>query len=167
MFSNELKYKTFRTKKMLTFLVLDTEIEDKQLTWIDIYASNGDSPELYIKVTEITEDFNKYTCIFVAILIWYHSKIWISIIIYTFKTQELKTVISMKELLSLVDPFRELNETLRNYTWCEPHPLKQAGLDFFPQVSASDLSSVQNVEILQSYRSDHVWGCIVYYVRCI
>lgn len=41
-------------------------------------------------------------------------------------------VLSIKEELNLADPFRELNEILRKYTWRKFHPLKQARFDFLP-----------------------------------
>ena len=63
-------------------------------------------------------------------------------------------MLSLKEEFNLVDPFRVLNEHARQFTWRKPHPLKQARLDFF-FISESFMTSVENVEILPSYRTDH------------
>ena len=60
----------------------------------------------------------------------------------------------MKEELNLVDPFREMFETEKRYTWRKPTPLKQARLYFF-LVSEGFMTSVENSDILPSYKSDH------------
>ena len=63
-------------------------------------------------------------------------------------------ILTIKEDFSFVDPFRELHEQTRRYTWRKPTPLKQARLDFF-LITENLMPSVQNVDILPSYRSDH------------
>ena len=50
--------------------------------------------------------------------------------------------------------FRELHEKMKRYTWRKPTPIKQARLDFF-LITENLMPSVQKVDILPSYRSDH------------
>ena len=63
-------------------------------------------------------------------------------------------ILSIKEEFNLVDPFRELYEFERKYTWRKPNPLKQARLDYF-LVTQNFMPSILSHKILPSYRSDH------------
>ena len=63
-------------------------------------------------------------------------------------------ILTIKEELNLIDPYRELNESEKKFTWRRPHPLKQARLDYF-LISENFMPSVQSHNILPSYRSDH------------
>ena len=62
-------------------------------------------------------------------------------------------ILTIKEELNLIDPYRELNESEKN-TWRRPDPLKQALLDYF-LISENFMPSVLSHNILPSYRSDH------------
>lgn len=63
-------------------------------------------------------------------------------------------VLEMIETYAYIDPFRQLHEDLRRYTWRKRSPLKQSRLDFF-LISESLLSSLETCTIESSYRSDH------------
>ena len=60
----------------------------------------------------------------------------------------------LKEELNLIDPFREIYENFRQYTWRKRNPIKQARLDFF-LISEAIMPSVKDISIISSYRSDH------------
>ena len=60
----------------------------------------------------------------------------------------------LKEEMNLVDPFRELYEISKQFTWRKRNPLKQARLDFF-LVSEVLMSSIDDIKITSSFRSDH------------
>ena len=62
--------------------------------------------------------------------------------------------VNLKEELNLIDPFREIYENSRQYTWQKRNPVKQARLDFF-LTSEATLPSVKDIKIIPTYRSDH------------
>jgi len=63
-------------------------------------------------------------------------------------------VLEMKEEYNLTDPFREINTEIRKYTWCRRNPIKQARLHYI-LVSENFHNSIEKVDIIPSYRSDH------------
>ena len=63
-------------------------------------------------------------------------------------------VLNLKEELNLIDPFREIYENSRQYTWRKRNPIKQVRLDFY-LVSEATMPSVKDVNIISSYTSDH------------
>ena len=63
-------------------------------------------------------------------------------------------ILDLKEELNIVDPYREVYEDLKKFTWRKKNPIKQARLDFF-LISETLMHSVDDLEILPSYRSDH------------
>lgn len=157
LFSNHLEYKIFKTKQDTegNFILLDIEIEGKRLTLVNIYGPNDDSPEFYLKIGELIEQFNNDTNIICGDFnLVQDQELDTHNYLHINNPKAKECVLSMKEEFNLIDPFRELNEFIKKYTWRKPHPLKQARLDFF-LISESFMSSVQNVEILPSYRSDH------------
>ena len=40
-------------------------------------------------------------------------------------------ILTIKDELNLIDPYRELHEFEKSFTWRRPHPLKQARIDYF------------------------------------
>ena len=65
-----------------------------------------------------------------------------------------ENVMNLKEKMNLVDQLRKLYEILKQYTWRKRIPLKQARLDFF-LVSEALMSSINDIKIISSSRSDH------------
>ena len=60
LFSNFIEYKVCKAKmdQNGNMLILDLEVEGKQLTLINIYGPNEDSPDFFLKVQEIIEEFD-------------------------------------------------------------------------------------------------------------
>ena len=54
----------------------------------------------------------------------------------------------------MVDPYREIYNDLKRFTWRKTNPIKQARLDVF-LISEILVHKVNDLEILPSYRSDH------------
>ena len=155
LFSNSLEYKVHKSKadENGNLLVLDIEIENKRL--ILVHGPNQDSPDFFLNIQEIIEEFENET-----------------IIIYgdfnLVQNQDLDTcnytninnpnakekVLHLKEEMNLMDPFRGLYEISKQYRWRKRNPLKQARLDFF-LVSEALMSSIDDINIISSYRSDH------------
>ena len=167
LFNNDFEYKIKKSKQDThgNFIVVDLEIEGKRLTLVNLYGPNEDSPEFYIKLAEILEEYNNDTYIlcgdFNLVQDQYLDK-YNYVNINNPKAKDY--VLTMKEDFNLVDPFRELhNQTIR-YTWRKINPVKQARLDFF-LISDSLMPSVNNVEILPSYRSDHSTVVLYFHIN--
>ena len=65
-----------------------------------------------------------------------------------------ETLSQIRNMYSLLDPFREINPSVKRYTWRKKNPLKQARLDYF-LISENLLPSINSSKIEASYRSDH------------
>lgn len=134
---------------------MDLEIEGKRLTLVNVYGPNEDSPEFFITLAEKIEECENDSCIICGDFNLVQDQNLDTFNYVNINNPRAKDcVLSLKEELNLTDPFRELYEQTKRYTWRKPTPFKQARLDFF-LISESLMSSVQNVEILPSYRSDH------------
>ena len=114
------------------FIVVDLEIEGKRLTLVNLYGPNEDSPEFYIKLAEILEEYNNDTYILCGDFNLVQDQYLDTYNYVNINNPKAKDyVLTMKEDFNLVDPFRELhNQTIR-YTWRKINPVKQARLDFF------------------------------------
>lgn len=122
---------------------------------VNIYGPNEDAPDFYMGIMEIIEQFGNDTCIVCGDFnLVQDQELDTYNYLHTNNPKAKACVLTIKEDLNLVDPFREIHEIQRRYTWRKPTPLKQARLDFF-LVSENFFSSVKNVDILPSYRSDH------------
>ena len=144
---------------------MDLEIEGKRLTLVNLYGPNEDSPEFYIKLAEILEEYNNDTYILCGDFNLVQDQYLDTYNYVNINNPKAKDyVLTMKEDFNLVDPFRELhNQTIR-YTWRKINPVKQARLDFF-LISDSLMPSVNNVEILPSYRSDHSTVVLYFHIN--
>ena len=92
------------------------EIEEKRLSLININEPYDDWLEFYLKVAKIIDDFND-TCIFCGDFnLVQDQELDTYNHLHINKPRAKDCVLSIKEELYLVDPFRELNETLRKYT---------------------------------------------------
>lgn len=157
LFNNDFEYKILRVKNDVqgNYIVLELEIEGKKITLVNIYGPNEDSPDFYIKIAELIEEFENDICIICGDFnLVQDQKLDTYNYLHTNNPKAKECVINMKEEFNLVDPFREMFETEKRYTWRKPTPLKQARLDFF-LVSEGFMTSVENIDILPSYRSDH------------
>lgn len=157
LFNNDFEYKVHKVKRDLggNSLILDLEIEGKRVTLINLYGPNEDSPEFYQTLVEGIEDFDNDTRIICGDFNLVQDQ---DLDTYNYvhinNPKARDYVLSMKEELNLVDPFREFHDYTKKYTWRKPNPLKQARLDFF-LISENFMSSTHNIEILPGYRSDH------------
>lgn len=157
LFNNDFEYKILKDKHDINgnFIALDLEIEGKRVTLINIYGPNEDSPTFYMKIVDIIEEFENDTCIICGDFnLVQNQELDTHNYIHINNPRAKEFVLNMKEDYNLVDPFRELNDEMKRYTWRKPTPLKQARLDFF-LISESLMPSVQNFEIQPSYRTDH------------
>ena len=157
LFSNNFEYKILRTQAdgAGNYMIVDMEIEGKQLTLVNIYGPNEDSPEFYRKLADITEKFENETCILCGDFnLVQDQEMDTSNYLHINNPKAKECVLNLKEDFNLVYPFRELKGNEKRYTWRKNNPLKQARLDFF-LVSECFMPSILNVDTLPSYRSDH------------
>ena len=136
-------------------LGLEIEIEGKKFTLINLYGPNVDTPHFYDSVSDVIDNFNNHFHILCGDFnLVQNFDLDTSNYININNPRAREKVISMKEIYNLIDPFRDLNPDLKRFTWRKKTPLKQSRLDFF-LISDSLFSSVQDVQIENSYRSDH------------
>ena len=136
-------------------MIVDMEIDGKQLTLVNIYGPNEDSPEFYCKIADIIEKFENETCILCGDFNLVQDQEMDTLNYLHINNPKAKEcVLTLKEDFNLVDTFRELKRNEKRYTWRKNNPLKQARLDFL-LVSECFMPNVLNVDTLPSYRSDH------------
>ena len=136
-------------------LILDIELEGKKFTLANIYGPNEDSPGFFLKVQEKIEEFDNEHVILCGDFNLVQSQ---ELDTYNYinvnNPNAKESVLDIKKELKLVDPFREVHENTRQYTWRKRNPVKQARLDFF-LLSEAIMPSVKDIKIIPSYRSDH------------
>ena len=109
----------------------------------------------FLKVKEIIEEFdNEYVIICGDFNLVQNQELDTFNYINVNNPNAKDIVLNLKEELNLIDPFREIYENFRQYTWRKRNPINQARLDFF-LVSEVIMPSVKDVNIISSYRSDH------------
>lgn len=167
LFNNDFEYKIIKSKHDMNgnFIVVDLEIEGKRLTLINLYGPNEDSPEFYIKLAEIIEEYDNDTLIMCGdfnLVQDQHLDTYNYVNINNPKAKD--CVLTMKEDFNLTDPFRELYNQKIRYTWRKTNPVKQARLDFF-LISDGLMPSINNIDILPSYRSDHSTVVLTFYIN--
>ena len=136
-------------------LILDLELEGKRFTLVNIYGPNEDSPGFFLKIQEIIEDYdNEHVIICGDFNLVQNQELDTYNYINVNYPNAKESVVNLKEELNLIDPFREIYENSRQYTWQKRNSVKQARLDFF-LTSEATLPSVKDIKIIPSYRSDH------------
>ena len=152
---NDFEYKILNTKKNDCGNLLGVDIEGKNITLINIYGPNNDTPLVYNKVSETIEYFNNQSIILTGDYNLVQNQ---RLDIYNYvginNPKAKDQVLDMIEIYNLTDPFRELYPDLKRYTWRKRTTLKQARLDFL-LISQSCNHQVHDVKIISSYRSDH------------
>ena len=157
LFSNFIEYKVCKAKmdQNGNMLILDLEVEGKQLTLVNIYGPNEDSPDFFFKVQEIIEEFDNQNVIICGDFNLVQNQELDTFNYINVNNPNAKDIVlNLKDEMNLVDPFRILYENSKQYTWRKRNPVKQARLDFF-LLYESLMTSVKDITFLPSYRSDH------------
>ena len=127
-----------------------------EITLINIYGPNNDTPLFYNKVSETIEYFNNQSIILTGDYNLVQNQRLDTYNYVGINNPKAKDqVLDMIEIYNLTDPFRELYPDLKRYTWRKHTPLKQARLDFFLISQSFFNYQVHDVKIINSYRSDH------------
>ena len=137
------------------FLALDISFEDHRITLLTLYGPNRDDPLFYQSIQDKIEDLQNLPIILCGD--------WNLVQDYDLDTvgylhhnnpNAREKVLSMKEELELIDPWRGQNPEKKRYTWRSGRPLKQSRLDFF--LTSSDIYNVvDECKISAGYRTDH------------
>ena len=137
------------------YLLLKMCIDSHEVILCNIYGPNIDSPQFFENIQSHVDDMQCQN------IIWcgdFNLVLNTSLDCYNYKCisnpKARDKVLELIESYGYVDPFRQLHENLRRYSWRKKSPLKQSRLDFF-LLSESLLSSLDTCYIESSYRSDH------------
>ena len=114
------------------YLVLDLQIKDLDVTLINLYGPNNDTPSFYDNITEIINEFDNTFNIICGD--WNLIQDPLLDMKHYFRINNPKSrekVLNMKEKENLIDPWRDANPNKHAYTWRQRTPLKLSRLDFF------------------------------------
>ena len=113
-------------------IILDLELEGQRFALLNIYGPNEDSPDFFSKVQEIIEEYdNEYVIISGDFNLVYNQELDTLNYINVNNPNAEDIILNLKEELNLIDPFREIYENSRQYTWRKRNPIKHARLVFF------------------------------------
>ena len=126
-----------------------------KLNLINIYAPNKDDPNFFIKLKQLSQNDKAN---YVMICGDYNLTLDPTVDCYNYvkvnNPQSRSKVIEMMNDLDLTDSFRNLNPTLKRFSWRKKNPIKQARLDYI-LTSSSMIDIIDSCAIKSSYRSDH------------
>ena len=146
------------------FTIVEIRIGDKDITLINIYGPNKDTPLFYKNLMTILNDFSQHNMIF--------GGDWNMVMQSDQDTVNYRNINNPKsrEVLNeiidkycLTDIWRLLHGGTRHYTWRQNKYKKQARLDFF-LVSDNILSQIKKAHIKPGYRANHSFICMEYKV---
>lgn len=136
-------------------IILRLSIGDKNLTLVNLYGPNDDTPEFYRTMLNQILD---QTCDHLIICGDWNLVQNFQMDCRNYKRQNnpkaSREVEELKEVLNLSDAWRSHNPDARRYTWFRKTPPQRARLDFF-LISEHLLSFYENSDILPGYRTDH------------
>ena len=137
------------------YIILDITIEDIDVTLVNMYGPNYDSPSFYENILEIVHDFNNAFTIYCADWNLIQNPLLDMKNYFRINNpQARQKVLNIIESENLTDPWRYMNPNKHAYTWRQRTPLKQARLDFF-LVSKEFMSFIDQATIEHGYRTDH------------
>ena len=157
LFNNNIEYKIHRSKtdQEGNLLILDIEVESQRLSPVNIYGPNDDTPEFYQNMYDVIEEFANENIIICGDFNLVQNQDLDTHNYVNINNPRAKSKLQdINDELSLVDPYREKYNELKRFTWRKTNPIKQARLDFF-LITETLMHSLNDVEILPSYRSDH------------
>ena len=88
-------------------MIVNMEIEGKQLTLVNIYGPNEDSPNFYRKIADIIEKFENETCILCGDFNFIQDQEMDTLnFLHISNPKAKECVLNLKQDFNLVDPFR-------------------------------------------------------------
>ena len=136
-------------------MVIDIKISDFEITLVNIYAPNQDSPEFFDMIENIVHE-SKQDYILICgdlNLVLDPAKDCYN---YTHVNNPRSRNILMNIITehNLIDIFREFHPHINRYTWRRKNPIRQARLDYWI-CSRSFCDLTDSCKIIPGYRSDH------------
>ena len=96
-----------------------------------MYAPNIDNPIFLMKIREYMEESTEmYTLLCGDLNLVLDPKIDSQNYLHLNNPKSRSILMESMQALNLSDIFRQLNPSLRRYTWCRRNPVKQARLDY-------------------------------------
>ena len=136
-------------------IILDLTIEENNVTLINIYGPNVDSPLFYEIVRDAFLEFdNEYYILCGDLNLALNPNIDTYNYLHVNNPNARDKIFEIMEDLQLVDYYRILHPEKRVYTWRKKTPLKQGRLDYI-LISQGLSNIVENFSIKPGYRSDH------------
>ena len=157
LFNNNFDFKILEVIKdpQGNYLIVRIKTFDQELTLVNIYGPNDDSPQFYHKIQDTLNNLQNHNLILGGdwnlvlnpALDYFNYK-------HNNNPKARDKVLTMLSDLDLLDIWREINPEVLRFTWRRPTPAQQARLDFF-LVSENLAIKLKEADILNSYRSDH------------
>ena len=136
-------------------LILNCKIDEKDVTLINIYGPNKDSPRFY---DSLSEKMSKYTNSSFILAGDFNIVLNPDMDAYNYihlnNPNARERVINIMADYNLIDCWRENNLDINEYTWFRRNPIKKARLDLF-LVSEYLYMDITTTKILPGYRTDH------------
>ena len=152
----EQKLKKVKTDKNGNFIILDMEIQGREITLASIYGPNEDNPNFYENLLRNIADFENENVIVCGDwnLVLDTEKDCFNYL-HVNNPRARNVVLNLMEQENFIDVWRVMNEDKKQYTWRRLNPTKkQARLDYF-LVSDTTFSFVTHSDIVPGYRTDH------------
>ena len=155
--NNNFEYEVLshRRDKNGNYLNLTLKLSSMTLNLVALYGPNNDSPSFFREIKELLNNENSD---YIIVCGDFNLALDQEIDTYNYKNknnpQAKRALLEILSEHDLSDIFRELNPTLRRFTWRRRNPIKQARLDLF-LASANILDITKKCTINSSYRSDH------------
>ena len=157
LFNNNFEFKINRYHKDIegNFIVMDLSTAEKNITLINVYGPNKDSPQFYRELHETIKGFNNEYII--ACGDWNIALDPEMDRINYVNDNNPKAREALKEIVSkmnLTDIWRFMYPDKKDYTWRQQHSFKQGRIDFY-LTSENLVQSIKNVSIKTGYKTDH------------
>ena len=152
----EQKVKKVKTDKNGNYILLDIDIQGKEITLANIYGPNEDNPNFYETLKRNITEFENENVIICGdwnLVLDFEKDCYNYLHINNPRARNV--VLSLIEEEHFIDVWRVMNENTQKYTWRRLNPTKkQARLDYF-LVSETINSYVMHSDIVPGYRTDH------------
>ena len=151
----DFKFKKLEKDTGGNLLILNCKICDKDITLINIYGPNRDSPDFYQNLSKRMLKYENSSFILAG-----DFNLILNPDIDAFNYTHLNNphsrniVFDIITEYNLIDSWRENHLENKEYTWFRRNPIKKARLDFF-LISDNLFTDTDKTKILPGYRTDH------------
>lgn len=157
LFNNNFEYKINRYKRDTSgnYIIVDLSIQGENVTLINIYGPNKDSPEFYTSLKKDIQDFANESVILCGDFNLVQKPECDTLNYVNINNpQARKVLLDVMKDLKLEDIWRTINPDVKGYTWQTDSHRKQARLDYF-LVSERLIPYINQCKIISGYKTDH------------